>query len=377
MIEKKYSFISIMNESMIIVSAVSLFVFLLLFSNKKKNASEKILQIYFLAAGLIFFCCYLGFAYGLELLQIPLLFVNQITAPVLLFYTLKLFFSGQKISRKFYLLFCPAAFSIISLSAGLLILPEVLYNQLLTQRPFAGFNFIQIINILEIVLLPAVILFIFFKFKLFTLQAKYYYSSLNDINSNWLKIFLLIEISSWTISFLVLIFTNSRLPEDLNIVKSSLSAVGVGSLFLSFIYVKKLIKIKNIDFDPIIKYQNSKLTKNEIEVIARRLNNVISKKELYLNNNLTIKDVSLALDIPSHHLSQVLNQSLNMNFYDFINSFRINCMIQLIKNGELQTKTILALAMDSGFNSKATFNRVFKNTMNMTPRDYLQNLNRK
>ena len=61
-----------------------------------------------------------------------------------------------------------------------------------------------------------------------------------------------------------------------------------------------------------------------------------------------------------------------MNFNDFINHYRIEAVKEKLKKGEHKTSTLLGIAFDCGFNSKATFNRAFKKSTTVSPKDYLQ-----
>ena len=63
-----------------------------------------------------------------------------------------------------------------------------------------------------------------------------------------------------------------------------------------------------------------------------------------------------------------------MNFNDFINHYRIEDVKNKLKNGDHQHTTLLGIALESGFNSKATFNRAFKKSTDMTPKDYIEKL---
>nr|WP_249067161.1 helix-turn-helix domain-containing protein [Halalkalibaculum roseum] len=77
------------------------------------------------------------------------------------------------------------------------------------------------------------------------------------------------------------------------------------------------------------------------------------------------------MDVPIKKVSHLINQYLDTTFYNLMNTYRIDMFKEKVKKGELEQKTILALALESGFNSKATFNRVFKQNEGMTPSQYV------
>jgi AraC-like DNA-binding protein len=68
----------------------------------------------------------------------------------------------------------------------------------------------------------------------------------------------------------------------------------------------------------------------------------------------------------------VINQGFRLNFNDLINQYRIEAVKQKLKAGEQKTQTLLGIAYDCGFNSKATFNRAFKKATGQSPKEWLE-----
>ena len=89
----------------------------------------------------------------------------------------------------------------------------------------------------------------------------------------------------------------------------------------------------------------------------------------YLKNDLKISELADALAVPAYHLSQVINDEFLVNFYDFINKYRVEEAKKLLIEDNRNYK-ILAIAYEVGFNSKATFNRVFKKFTDLTPSEF-------
>lgn len=121
-----------------------------------------------------------------------------------------------------------------------------------------------------------------------------------------------------------------------------------------------------------IKYQKSLLSENEANEIHNNLINLLKDQKPYKNPELTLNQLAQMLNIHPNHLSQVINTKENKNFYELINERRIIEFIELSKQPIIQQYTMLALAMDCGFNSKASFNRNFKSYTGLTPRDFLK-----
>lgn len=90
----------------------------------------------------------------------------------------------------------------------------------------------------------------------------------------------------------------------------------------------------------------------------------------YLEANLSLPELANKLEIPSHHLSRVINEQFGMNFFDFINQYRIDEVKSKIGNPKYAHLSLLGIAFDSGFNTKSAFNRVFKKITGLTPSEY-------
>ena len=78
------------------------------------------------------------------------------------------------------------------------------------------------------------------------------------------------------------------------------------------------------------------------------------------------------LGVSENKLSQVINTRSRDNFFDFVNKYRVELVIEKMENGEHKGTTLLGLAFNSGFNSIASFNRAFKRITGLTPSDYLR-----
>ena len=109
------------------------------------------------------------------------------------------------------------------------------------------------------------------------------------------------------------------------------------------------------------------LDNNEYERIKYKLREEMEKQKLYLNENLRLLDLAERLNISSHLLSHVINEKLNCNFYEFVNNYRIDTAKKLLIETD---NKILAVALDSGFTNKASFNRTFQKFVNMPPSEY-------
>lgn len=120
------------------------------------------------------------------------------------------------------------------------------------------------------------------------------------------------------------------------------------------------------------KYKTSPLSPSKAVEIKREIQHFLEQEEPYLNPNLKIADLSEALGIPAHHISQVLGEELNTNFYDIINRYRITRAQELLQSDLLSRISIQAIGQECGFSSKTSFYRAFKKVTNMTPTQFIE-----
>lgn len=118
------------------------------------------------------------------------------------------------------------------------------------------------------------------------------------------------------------------------------------------------------------KYLRSGLKEVQAEKYLNILLEIMESKRPYLNGELSINDLSDMTGIPRHHITQVLNEKYGRNFFTFINEYRVREVINRFCDSRYNKFTILAIAFDSGFNSKATFNVIFKNQTGLTPSEF-------
>jgi AraC-like DNA-binding protein len=122
------------------------------------------------------------------------------------------------------------------------------------------------------------------------------------------------------------------------------------------------------------KYKNSNLNLEMINKYKIDLISSMEKDKLYLNGKLSIQEVSAKINIPRQYISEVLNEHMDTNFQDFINKYRVEEFIKRLKNNQNKHFTLLGIAVDVGFNSKSSFNAIFKKSKGLTPTQFKKNL---
>lgn len=123
------------------------------------------------------------------------------------------------------------------------------------------------------------------------------------------------------------------------------------------------------------KYANNKLSDSLKEEYKTRLLDFLEKEKPYLQPKLSINELANSLHIPKHFISQIINDSLGHTFYSLINSHRVEEVKRRISEDKQDKFTLLAIAFDSGFNSKSGFINNFKLETGLTPLEYRKRQN--
>jgi len=124
------------------------------------------------------------------------------------------------------------------------------------------------------------------------------------------------------------------------------------------------------------RYKKSGLKEENIQPQLERLMKYMVEEKPFLNPELTIQDLSNQINISKHHLTQIINISLNKNFFNFINEYRVEEVKRKLCDSKFSHLTLLAIAFESGFNSKSSFNNIFKQSTGLTPSDYKKSINK-
>lgn len=122
-----------------------------------------------------------------------------------------------------------------------------------------------------------------------------------------------------------------------------------------------------------VKYLHSALPESTSELLSKELEQQIQEQQLYLNDKLTLTELAKATNIKAHTLSQIINQSMQSNFYKLINSYRVQHAVDLIEDNTV-TWSLERIAFESGFSNRVTFNKAFKEVMDCTPSAFKKKL---
>ncbi len=125
--------------------------------------------------------------------------------------------------------------------------------------------------------------------------------------------------------------------------------------------------------EPAPKYENSPLDQDQKQALAQKLRAWFETEKPFLNDDLTLNQVSLALKVPRNLLSQVLNETENKSFYDYVNDYRIDAAKHLLESPDQDHISVDGIAIEVGFRSRSVFYTAFKKRTASTPGAWRKN----
>lgn len=184
----------------------------------------------------------------------------------------------------------------------------------------------------------------------------------------------LVAIGLCLISWIVIYFLGLFQWETIEREARQFIWMGIAFIILFIAYygmvAPEMFRIKS--FESAQKYSQSKLSSTDLDALKTKLETIMEAKKPYLNNTLMKAELAEMLEISNPELARLLNERIGMNFFEFVNYYRIKEFIALAKTDKAQNLTFFGLAQEAGFNSKTTFNKSFKNLMGTSPSAYLK-----
>ena len=394
-----------MEVIFLIGSIQAFFLAILLFSKKNKNQADIFLTLWFFVVGLALADNYLrntGFVFENPHFLGLTYCIPMITGPFIFMYTLLLINRSDKIKYihilhafPFLIFICYLLLNYYFLSA-----PEKLeYFHQMSDEP------VFMIYAAEFFLVfsgPAYNVMALFLLRKHSKNLKNNFSYTEKINLIWLRFILITGIALSAISLLtnllsdiypvfpywigdniayggivILIFFMGYYGMKQSTIYKGTSIEEAKDTIRNHVANEQSIsvkaKVRNINHDK-EKYKNSGLKPDDAKKYLKTLLEYMENEEPYFDSKLTLKMVSDNIDISTNHISQIINEKLNLNFFDFINNYRVEQVKKCFSDPKFNHYSILGIAFECGFNSKSSFNSIFKKVTNLTPSEFQKSI---
>ena len=347
-------------------ASIALFISALLFNKKQKSNSDIILLLW-----MLLLAAHLSLFYANYYAEIPA-FLIGVHLPIPLLQAVFLYFYVASVTNQFpkkktvvLLHLLPALLS-YSFLIPFFLLPGEEKAIILENR---GKGYSELFGLINLILIFASgVVYVFWSSFLLWKHKKNIrnqFSDIEDINLRWLKLLIFGIGGIWVI---VIFFNNSPYI---------FTSVAIFVILIGFFGVQQRDIFSNVKplkqqspEEKKVKYASSGLSTETAEELYKNLIEQITKEAYYTESTLSLNELAQKLDISPNYLSQIINEKEGKNFYDFINTFRVEEFKRLIAIPKNQQYTLLALAYDCGFNSKSSFNRSFKKNTGITPSQY-------
>jgi AraC-like DNA-binding protein len=355
----------------------------ILHKSKNKTLSHHILAWFFVVLILVILDSY-AFIHKINTLSIitflPASSSKLLLGSLLFIYIKSLFYDDKIIIRKFWKVFIPLFLFLIFYSVPTLI-------ALISKRNFLGYidiknNHNQLIRIILDIAFFVYLALCFNSFFKLKKIMKCTYSSISHNNFIWIRYLLIAAIVIISIDFIFVlsqvIFNAFALARTQNVIVLLLVISIIYAAYFGLKQSKVLVPYFLLEYENIDKSKKQSTDNNsitEFKTLEQKLKSIIVERKPYLDTELTLGKLAELTAISDKKLSALLNQHMNISFYDFVNSYIINAFKDVIKSDMYNKYTIETIAYQCGFKSKASFYRIFKTKMKMSPSEYKNNFN--
>jgi AraC-like DNA-binding protein len=291
-------------------------------------------------------------------------------APLLWFYIEELTGSRVTFSIKSFLHFIPAL-GIIGCSFTFhLITPESTFGQVIAKHESLPTIFFWIVMVIQFSWYQW---FIHRKRQAYQRLIKQEVSNTEDVNISWVRFFMVVFLII-NVFFLFGLFAVIHLDYTMWLWK------GAGVLFSLSIFalgykgiLQREIFFTEVITRPILDEPVAISTKPDQQLIDKAIAYMEQKKP-YLDPELSLSNLAKALEMSRSQLSQLINEGVGENFYDFVNKYRVEEVKRLMTDFKAKNFNLYGIALEAGFKSKSTFNLIFKRFTGLTPTEYRKNI---
>ncbi|MFY0594454.1 helix-turn-helix domain-containing protein [Roseivirga sp.] len=378
-----------MNAVFYIGIFLSGFLSLLIFTKRENSSHDYILVSWLSISALMLFSFYYDFNYSsrsFEAIQLVAMVLPLAAAPLLYFYVCALV-KNEKFRLKRYLAhFIPFAFiggsmlyfyfnltddQMLKVDEGFIMMSGISAFQL---------KYYGMIMAFFSLIYPCLSLYLLFKHKQ---KIEGEFSNLNGVDMAWLRNWIILSLVGFWFSFAIIWSGSFQWIDFTTSFKSVAFMITINIGIIGFFGLKQtsifISQPKVSDGSASLKvteqkYQNSKLDQSTSSEILSKVTDHMTLAKPYLDTQLSLETLANQTGLGKHELSQVINEQLGINFFTFVNQYRVQEFKNMLNDQKFAHYTILGIALESGFNSKSTFNSIFKKLEGSTPGTYKKSL---
>ena len=287
-----------------------------------------------------------------------------IFAPLLLFYTFSLTnMSSEKVKKYRWIFLVPLIDAITTttlLLSGIHIFEELVISIAIASVIFSSYIYFLILK----------------EIKLHNNNILNLFSALDNKRLNWLKLLIIVNIGFlfiWILDdSLRLLIGDNSVSELLATLSHFATSITIIWISFSTLRQEKIFELKENPIDDIVVELNPK---EDLLEKFKDVKLIIEKEKIFTIDTLSLSDLAYKLNLKPKELTQLLKECSDTNFYNFINTYRIEYFKTLITDSNFEHFSIEGLSQEVGFKSKSTFYSAFKNTEGITPNEYRLNQN--
>ena len=377
-----------MNELITILNFISIYqgIFLgvILFNRKDNKFSNRILSIFLFISTL----CSITISLAANRQSLPVYILTFFIFPLMFLYGPLIYFYIKSMTGDINSLIKKNTYHFIP---SLLFFTVYLIINSFNKNSSFDFYYLKIFILVFSILIPlSIIIYSVLSWKILNLysdEIENFFSNIEGLRVLWMKVFigiiLILFLYYGVLTWLkILHIAGSLFSQTFTIINSLFIVVTAFFLLnnpdifkhthksLMELAESKKEMFEALNKDTKIKYERYNIDNNRKDEYQKMLLGYMKERKPYLEEDITLKNLAEELSIQPYHLSIIINERLHQNFFNFINTYRIEEVINKLSDPAESNKNILNIAFESGFNSKSSFNIAFKNITGMTPTEY-------
>jgi len=337
--------------------------------------SNRILAIYFIIFNLdisnFVFINFYGAHLNLDMLRCN---VAALIAPTLYFYVRSVLHTDFRFKARDWAHTLPFIIVILTFMPRFYLVEDALkwriYNNL---QPLFEVLFVHILQYIQMAIYLGLIFITIRRNKLTILNS---YSDELKLNKQWLSHFMTFFLVSFALALIRNVVKFTEFQDALDVITPIMMVAGLGfSCWILWQALNKPELFKGISSQlEAVRFPagNKKISTEQAAAIQAKLELHMQSQKSFLNPTLNIDTLAEEVGVAAQDISLALNHHLGRHFFDFINSYRIKAACEMLASPDSSEKTVLDISLESGFNSKSSFNTAFKKQMQITPSEYRQ-----